>query len=185
MWEWEAGTSCPSTGGEVQLGLQQICQNIKGPNTDNNPENDVTPVTVESCAVCLFLVCVVRAGQKNTSCNTCYVHGGEYFLSQVHLESLLMTRIRAAFSSLSLWLSARRSPRTCRHIRRHRFSLNALRKTNSALKRQNTAGLMHFQSTGNFTRLLQRFTATVNRFLQPVLNLLSFFNKDSANHQFH
>lgn len=30
---------------------------------------------------------------------------------QSHLDSLLMTRIRAAFSSLSRWLSARRSDR--------------------------------------------------------------------------
>lgn len=30
-----------------------------------------------------------------------------------HLDSLLMTRIRAAFSSLSRWLSARRSDRAC------------------------------------------------------------------------
>lgn len=32
--------------------------------------------------------------------------------NRAHLDSLLMTRMRAAFSSLSLWLSARRSPKT-------------------------------------------------------------------------
>lgn len=39
-------------------------------------------------------------------------------LLRSHLESLLMTRIRAAFSSLSRWLSARRSDRACEVGRR-------------------------------------------------------------------
>lgn len=34
---------------------------------------------------------------------------------EAHLESLLMTRMRAAFSSFSLWLSARRSTRTWKY----------------------------------------------------------------------
>ena len=47
-----------------------------------------------------------------------YRHGGRGGAPPSHLESLLMTRIRAAFSSLSRWLSARRSDRACEVGRR-------------------------------------------------------------------
>lgn len=45
--------------------------------------------------------------------SSCINTGTGKGLPQSHLESLLMTRMRAAFSSLSLWLSARRSDRAC------------------------------------------------------------------------
>ena len=47
-----------------------------------------------------------------------YRHGCRGGAPPSHLESLLMTRIRAAFSSLSRWLSARRSDRACEAGRR-------------------------------------------------------------------
>lgn len=54
---------------------------------------------------------VLTQGRGACGRSSCINMGAGEGLLRSHLESLLMTRIRAAFSSLGRWLSARRSDR--------------------------------------------------------------------------